>query len=266
MQKIMQPTSDKASTYSFNAEFFEEDFTGAMSWGVLGKRILRASAQHADDRNFERVQCNGRTYLWVLSRMVIEMDRMPHTGDKGSITTWLTSVQRCFVGRCYVLRDEAGNVYGRVTSVWALIDSESRNLVNPMDVIGEKLTGYVDADNAVDLGRCVRINTEGMQTAERRKIYCSDLDKNGHLNSIRYIDFALDTFPKETFETMRPCRVELAYNRESVCGDDMDIMYKQAKQDSCDCEQPRGTVGQHLFALCRRGKVACTCAITLCNK
>lgn len=239
-----------ASTYSFKMEFFEEDFTGRMAWNVLGKRILRAAAQHAEDRGFEKICINGRTYLWVLSRMVIEMDRMPQTGDDGSITTWLRSAYRYFTDRCFEISDSEGNVYGRVLTIWALIDAESREAVDLKDVLGDTLCDYIDAERPLSIERGARIRPNDMQPVAERQVYYSDLDKNGHLNSIRYIDYVLDTFPKWAYETQSPRRIEIAYSHESYYGDTVSILRKEAAP------------GAYHFAVNNQDKTACLCAVT----
>ena len=47
----------------------------------------------------------------------------------------------------------------------------------------------------------------------------SDLDINGHVNSIRYIDMVLDTFPKAWHDRHRVARIEMSYGLEGYCGD-----------------------------------------------
>lgn len=240
-----------ASTYPFNMQFFEEDFTGCMSWNILGKRILRAAAQHAEDRGFEQVTVDGHTYLWVLSRMVIEMDKMPHSGEQGTITTWIRSAYRYFTDRCFSICDSGGNEYGRVFTIWALIDSDTRQPADLKTVLDNKLEQYFDEARPFNIERKARINTGNMQEVMQREVYYSDLDKNGHLNSIRYIDYALDTFPKWMFESKSPHRIEIAYSHESYYGDTVSIMRKEAAP------------GTYHFAINNGDKTACMCAIEI---
>jgi acyl-ACP thioesterase len=51
----------------------------------------------------------------------------------------------------------------------------------------------------------------------------SDLDINGHVNSIRYIEMLLNTFSLDTLRTTPPKRIEVAYCLESLFGDQLDI-------------------------------------------
>jgi acyl-ACP thioesterase len=49
----------------------------------------------------------------------------------------------------------------------------------------------------------------------------SDIDINGHVNSIRYIEHILDLFPIELYKTKRIRRFEMAYVAESYFGDEL---------------------------------------------
>ena len=64
----------------------------------------------------------------------------------------------------------------------------------------------------------------------------SDIDINGHVNSIKYIEHILDLFPMETFKDKQVKRFEMAYVAESYYGDSLSF-YKEEKEDgSIDVE------------------------------
>lgn len=257
----------KASTYAFDVEFFDEDFTGCMSWNVLGKRILRAAAQHAEDRGFEQVCVNGHTYLWVLSRMVIEVERMLRTSQKGFITTWLTSAYRYFTERCFRITDAGGHEVGRAMTIWALIDSETRKPINLNEVFDNNtFFDFVDSDRTLGMDSLKRVLTTEMRPVAERQAYYSDLDKNGHLNSIRYIDYVLDTFSEKIFEKYYSSRIELAYSHESMCGDKLTVCAKHVDLHGKIAGSLLPDEGVYQFAVKNNDKVACLCGLTLKQK
>ena len=49
--------------------------------------------------------------------------------------------------------------------------------------------------------------------------YYNDVDVNGHINSIKYIEHVLDLFPIEWYKEYDLKRLEIAYVAESHCGD-----------------------------------------------
>ena len=47
----------------------------------------------------------------------------------------------------------------------------------------------------------------------------SDIDVNGHINSVKYIDHMMDIFPLEWYSEHTIHRFEVAYVAEAHCGD-----------------------------------------------
>ena len=60
--------------YDFEVEPFQEDFTGRLSWGVLGNLLLRCASLHATTHGFGYNRVEDDAYAWVLSRMVVDLD------------------------------------------------------------------------------------------------------------------------------------------------------------------------------------------------
>ena len=66
--------------------------------------------------------------------------------------------------------------------------------------------------------------------------YYSDVDINGHINSIKYIEHILDLFPRERFEQQHVHRFEIAYKAESYLGDRLSFYVQPVSDDETDVE------------------------------
>ena len=64
----------------------------------------------------------------------------------------------------------------------------------------------------------------------------SDIDLNGHVNSIKYIEHILDLFPMEMFREKRIRRYEMAYVAESYYGDTLSFYREQTDENEYDVE------------------------------
>lgn len=64
----------------------------------------------------------------------------------------------------------------------------------------------------------------------------SDIDINGHVNSIRYIEHILDLFPIEMYREKRIRRFEMAYVAESYYGDELTLFMDNAGEGVYDVE------------------------------
>lgn len=82
-------SDDYVGRYGFEVEPFQEDYTGRLSWGVLGNLLLRCASLHSAHYGFGYNRAEEDAYAWVLSRLVIELDEMPRTGEQFTVETWV---------------------------------------------------------------------------------------------------------------------------------------------------------------------------------
>ena len=64
----------------------------------------------------------------------------------------------------------------------------------------------------------------------------SDIDLNGHVNSIKYIEHILDLFPLDMFREKTLRRFEVAYAAESHYGDVLSFYREQKSENEYDIE------------------------------
>jgi acyl-ACP thioesterase len=72
--------------------------------------------------------------------------------------------------------------------------------------------------------------------AARHRVVYSDIDINGHVNSIKYIEHILDLFPLDTYRTRRLRRFEVAYVAEGYAGDELLLYLQPVSEREYDIE------------------------------
>ena len=211
-------SEQKIGTYSFVAEPFHVDFTGKLTLGVLGNHLLNCAGFHASERGFGMASVNEENYTWVLSRLAIEMEEMPRQYESFSIDTWVEDVYRLFTNRNYAIRNKDGRPIGYARSVWAMISMQTRKPIDLLSVNGGSIREFIcDAPCPIDTPSRIKVTAEDEVASLRAKY--SDIDVNGHVNSIRYIEHILDLFPLELYREKRVHRFEMAYVAESYYDD-----------------------------------------------
>jgi Acyl-ACP thioesterase len=242
-------SNDKVGTYDFVTEPFHVDFNGRLTLGVLGNHLLNCAGFHANDRGFGIATLNEENYTWVLSRLAIELEDMPYQYEKFSIQTWVENVYRLFTDRNFALINKDGNTIGYARSVWAMISLATRK---PADLIsmheGNILEYICNKDCPIEKPSRIKVSTDDVSTSLTAKY--TDIDINGHVNSIRYIEHILDLFPIEYYKTMRIRRFEIAYVAESYYGDEL----KYYKEEVSPCEYNIEVKKNNSDVVCR-GKV-----------
>ena len=214
---------------------------------MVGNYLMHAASSHAGARGSGYSEMTERHTAWVWSRLAIEMKPYPKAYDHIRLYTWIDEVGRLFTSRCFELADEEGNTFGSARSIWASINMESRR---PTLLDIEALSPYIDP-------RPWPIEKPGkIQPVETTTevipytITYSDLDINGHFNSVKYIEHLLDLFDIEQFMTQEIGRMEIAYMAEGKPGMPL-TLHKQ--------EIAPGHSG---LAICSEGKALCRAAVT----
>ena len=213
---------NKIGKYEFMAEPFHCDFSGRMFLGHLGNQMLNAADYHSTDRGF------GMKYLmtikrsWVLSRLAIEMEEMPAQYDRFTIETWVESAMKFFTSRNFCVSDGNGRIYGYGRSIWAMIDTETRQPSDIFSIDNGAINDWIVDDRPCPIAQGGRVKMSGNDELVRTlEVNYNDIDINGHVNSVKYIEHVLDLWDIAWYREHRLKRFEIAYVAETHQGDTM---------------------------------------------
>ncbi len=219
------------SQYNYVVEPFSEDYCGNLAWGTLGNMILRCASMHAGEHGFGYPQMIAMHHVWVLSRLVIELDSFPRTDEHFGITTWVDRLYRQFTDRHFSIVRPDGTPYGHATSIWALIDTTTRMPTDLSQLPDGGFSGALVPDKSAPIAPMGRIRLKNPILVQTHRAAYSDLDINGHVNSIRYMELLLNHFIPEEMKTHPVYRIEMAYCLESYCGDVLQIWHDTDPSD-----------------------------------
>ena len=211
---------DKIGTFEFMAEPFHCDFSQRLFMGHLGNHLLNAADFHSTDRGFGMKYLLSIKRSWVLSRLAIEMDEMPLMYTKFNVETWVESAMRYFTSRNFRVVDGHGKVYGYGRSIWAMIDTESRQPTDIYAIDNGAINNWIvkDKDCPIDKGGRVKMGDD-VELVRTIDTYYNDVDINGHINSVKYIEHVLDLWNLTWYREHRIKRLEIAYVAEAHLGD-----------------------------------------------
>lgn len=234
---------ERIDCHNIYVEPFHVDFTGRIFMGVLGNHLLNAAGNHSQRRGWGIGALNETRHTWVLSRLSVEMMRMPVQYQHCTIRTWVESVMRLFTNRNFAISDEGGRPMGYARSVWAMIDVDSRRPCDLMSLYDGDILNYVvpDVDNVCPIEGHGRFRFRDARLVRTLETFYSDVDINGHVNSIKYIEHILDLFPREDFvRGLR--RFEIAYKAECRMGDSLSFFVQENGDGGCTDVEVRRNV------------------------
>ena len=218
---------DKVGCYEFLAEPFHCDFNGRLFMGHMGNHMLNAADFHSTDRGFGIHYLNSIHRTWVLSRLAIEMDEMPQQYARFNVETWVESAMRFFTNRNFRVA-ENNRVLGYGRSIWAMIDTESRQPTDIFDIDNGSINNWIEANKECPIQKGGRVKMgAGAKLVRTIDTYYNDVDINGHINSVKYIEHVLDLWPIDWYANHRLHRLEIAYVAEAHAGDQLAFYQEQ---------------------------------------
>ena len=216
------------------AEPFHCDVTGRLFMGHMGNHLLNAADFHSTDRGFGMHYLNTINRTWVLSRLAIEMDERPSQYTRFYVETWVENALRFFTQRNFRIVGEDDHVYGYGRSVWAMIDTETRQPADLLSIHDGALVQWIESEKPcpIDKGGRVKMSNEA-QLVRTIDTFYNDVDINGHINSVKYIEHILDLWPIDWYREHTIRRFEIAYVAEAHAGDQLSLWQERTAANEC---------------------------------
>lgn len=215
--------------YKYPIDAYLSDFRGKATLPMLGGFMLQAATRHAEERGFGYSEMTSQKKIWVLTRMNIVLNRYPKNDTEINVHTWVTDVNKLFTERCFAFEDHEGNYFGFARSLWAAIDLETRRPTNLLEMEGMK--GYL-TEKPCPIASASKIPLmKDTELSDSFEVKYSDIDINKHLNSIKYIEHFVDTFPLSMYEGKEINGFEINYITEGRYGTRLDIFKKEIEEN-----------------------------------
>lgn len=215
--------------YNYTVEARDTDSSDRATYVALCDYIIRVAGDDADIRGFGVRKLNNAHWSWVLSRMCVEFTRRPRQGEHLIVRNWLSDVNRIMATRNMEIRDSENRLLTAAVTQWAMIDLDKRCAVD--------VTQSFDYSTVIEPDPCPiekprRIRTATSDTSFTRKVCYSDLDFNGHVGSVKYLQWMLDMVPVEFITERGLARLDINYHHEAVIGQQLLIGYQQSEDSS----------------------------------
>ena len=211
----------KNSSYPFQIQPQYVDFQFRVTMAALGDILLTTAGINADDNGFGLRRLHDMQCAWVLSRMSIEMIRFPEQYETIYVETWVEEVSRVNTIHNFCIRDEKNEIIGNACSIWVMFDMISRRAkdLHTLEGIHDYATGKIGL-----IEKPIRLGVVEGEDYEGFKVKYSDIDINGHVNSIRYIQWISDCFSLDCYRKCQVKRFEINYVNEMLFDDYVDIV------------------------------------------
>lgn len=222
--------------YYYRIEPGDVDFMKLSSLASLADYIIHTAAEDADINGFGVRDLNLHNASWVLTRMAIETYRMPAEYEKIRITTWVSAVTRAMTTRNFEVFDEKGSMAACAVTNWAMIDLDRRSILD-LHMLPSYGSMTQDFPPPATLPR--RLGTPRCEREYSHRVVYSDLDFNCHANSVKYLQWVVDTLPLELLEMKRIARADINFLHEARYGDMLHITASGAEEPAFEIRNDR---------------------------
>jgi medium-chain acyl-[acyl-carrier-protein] hydrolase len=148
---------------------------------------------------------------WLLSRWDLRMHADAPFDERVRVRTQPRDYRRSFAQRLFEARRADGSLIAKARSEWVFVETARRR---PVRVIPAIIAAYGVLEETV-LPPFEEPEAIEEATLELRfPVRASDLDHNGHVNNVRYVDWAFDPLPAGLLAGRRCTRLSVRYLRE----------------------------------------------------
>lgn len=204
------------------------DCYGRTKPSVLLFFAQEVAGQHCTELALDWDTLSGRRMFWAVIRNRVQISRLPVAGESITVETWPMPTTRTAYPRSTIAYDEQGSEVFRAISLWVLMDMDSRGMILP-GKSGVEVCGTLRGN---ELAAPASIVPKVLKTQVHRRVSYTDLDRNGHMNNTRYLDWIDDLLPSG-FHAGHPIReFTICYLSEAVEGQDLQIHW-ELSEGSC---------------------------------
>ena len=160
--------------------------------------------------------------VWMLLKYDIKIHQYPKVNDIIIADTNVIGVKKFYGYRTHTIKNKDGKVLVEMNSASILVDLEKRR---PTTVTDQQKEAYgLDGDIKE---RITLDDLESIASGAVEKIYevrHSDIDLNGHMNNIIYIERAMDTMPNDIIDNYCLCGIKVFFKKESVLNENIKVL------------------------------------------
>ena len=195
------------------------DRFGRLKPSMLLLYAQTVATQHGELMDVGYDLLKNRRMFWAVIRHRVQITRLPHHGETIRVETWPMPATRSSYPRSVIAYDEAGNECFRAISLWVLMDIDKRSMILP----GKSGIDYTGSLRGNELALPGSLSPKALTNHHCRAVCFSDLDRNGHMNNTKYLEWIDDLLPSDFHREHTLKEMTICYLSEAWEGQELDL-------------------------------------------
>lgn len=206
----ISPNFSSIYTAEFEINFLQCYPNGHMKYTELCNIFQVAAGKHAELGGISFSDMQAFHQAWVLSRMRVEIKRLPKWKDILTVKTWIHSLEKSRSIRCMEIYLGNEKIVG-IESFWAVFNTQTRR-PEVLKLAHEHFKMYPNRANKTSFGKIEFQNH--MNLLAKHTVKLSDVDIVNHVNSVKYLEWCLDLLECDTVLNKQVESLDMNYIKE----------------------------------------------------
>jgi acyl-ACP thioesterase len=220
--------ADLVAEASYTVHLFDTDAHGTLSVRGLWDYLQETAGYHTQLLGVAPEDLRTQGLAWILSRLRVRIQRYPALGERVTVRTWPTGIDRLFALRDFSMNDAAGSVIASAASAWLAIKLDTlrpirvQTIFNPsgMDALPRALAESME-------------KLPGPATAQSESTFAvrfGDLDANRHVGNSRYVEWVVESAGMELLEGSMVASLGIDFLSETPYGGEVVVRTQRDPQ------------------------------------
>lgn len=185
---------------------------------------------------------SSRRLFWAVTRHRVQISRLPVQGDQLRLETWPLPTTRVAYPRSIVAYDQEGRECFRSISLWVLMNMDTRAMILP----GKSGISVVGTLRGGELPSPAGLIVRPMSSHRERAVSFTDLDRNGHMNNARYLDWIDDLLPSAFHQSHSAKEFTVCYLSEAREGQRLNLSWELSPDNVLQVDAHRSEDGKDI--------------------
>ena len=205
------PNFTSTLSKDWNINFTQCAPNGYLKYTDLCNLLQLTAAAHSEIGGISFMDMQEFDQAWVLSRMRVEITKLPKSGDIVTVTTWINSLENSRSVRALEMHLNGEKIIGSET-FWAVFNTKRRR-PEALAIPFEHFELYPERKATNEGFSKIGLNHE-KEIVFEKTVFLSDLDIVNHVNNVKYLEWCLDLADENLILSQKMKSFEMNFLRE----------------------------------------------------
>lgn len=200
---------------------------GFLKYTDLCNMLQLTAAAHSEVGGISFTDMQEYDQAWVLSRMRVEISKLPKWGDTVTVKTWINSLENSRSVRALEMYVNGEKIVSSET-FWAVFNTKKRR-PEALALPFEHFELYPEKRATLEGFSKINFNNE-KEIVFEKSVFLSDLDIVNHVNNVKYLEWCLDLVDEKLILNQKIESFEMNFLKELSLKDQV-IIHESISED-----------------------------------